>query len=190
MVSSFDDDGVDDDRMPIRNTALVVDATALAALTAAPPDEGEALATVYVDGIGGSDEEEEEADGDDEDGSDSEDSLTGYQRESEPEDREGKHRHDVAGRLHFPLTKLAPGEGSNRHEVYPTMNPGPDGKGPTVLALDGSQAVAGYADGTVVVAGLLERTPDAPRTHAPASFLTRNLWDNDFTPGMEFTTLF
>ena len=70
------------------------------------------------------------------------------------------------------------------------MNPGPDGKGPTVLALDGSRAVAGYADGTVVVAGLLERTPDVPRTHAPASFLTRNLWDNDFTPGMEFTTLF
>ena len=62
-------------------------------------------------------------------------------------------------------------------------------KGPTVLALDGSQAAAGYADGTVVVADLLERTPDA-RTHAPASFLTRNLWDNDYTPGMEFEALF
>ena len=101
------------------------------------------------------------------------------ERESEPEDREGKHRHDVAGRLHFPLMKLA--ECSHREG---------SSKGPTVLALDGSQAVAGYADGTVVVADLLERTPDAPRTHAPASFLTRNLWDNDFTPGMEFTTLF
>ena len=176
MVSSFDDDGVDDDRMPIRNTALVVDATALAALTAAPPDEGEALSTVYVDGIGGSDEEA--MDEDDEDDSDSEDSLTGYQRESEPEDREGKHRHDVAGRLHFPLTKLA---GASHREG--------SSKGPTVIALDGSQAVAGYADGTVVVAGLLEATPDA-RVHAPASFLTRNLWDNDYTPGMEFTTLF
>jgi hypothetical protein len=157
----------------------VVDAAALAALTAAPPDEGEALSTVYVDGIGGSDEEEEEADEDDEDDSDSEDSLTGYQRESEPEDREGKHRHDVAGRLHFPLTKLA---GASHREG--------SSKGPTVLALDGSLAAAGYADGTVVVADLLERTPDVPHTHAPASFLTRNLWDNDFTPGMEFTTLF
>ena len=41
-----------------------------------------------------------------------------------------------------------------------------------------------------LVARKLEATPEAPRTHAPASFLTRNLWDNDFTPGMEFTTLF
>ena len=104
----------------------------------------------------------------------------GYmERESEPEDRAGKHRHDAAGRLHFPLTKLA---GASHREG--------SSKGPTVIALDGSQAVAGYADGTVVVADLLVRTPDVPRTHAPASFLTRNLWDNDYTPGMEFTTLF
>ena len=58
-------------------------------------------------------------------------------------------------------------------------------KGPITLALDDRVAVAGYVDGTVAVADLLDAAPGGDaRAHAAVSFLAKNMWDSDPVPSM------
>ena len=100
--------------------------------------------------------------------------------------RVGKHRYDVAGRVHLPLTAPAepPRFGSRfQHPAFEAHRRARALKGPRVLALDGRLAAAGYADGTVAVADLLEPGADAP-FHAAVSFLSRNMADCDYAPDM------
>ena len=59
-------------------------------------------------------------------------------------------------------------------------------KGPIALALDDRVAVAGYADGTIAVADLLDAAPsdEDARAHAAVSFQAKNMWDYDDVPSL------